>query len=823
MLQSIFKIALRQLNKQRLFSFINISGLAVSLASCFLIISFVAFELSYDKHIDNYENIYRIQVDSYHIDDEEKQRYAVAYPSTGSWLVENFPEVIRSTRMNMLAARGVISVTDGTGQKQSFDEQRVFYTSPEYLDMFSIKIIAGDRETGLNGLDKALISQSMSKKYFGNQPAVGQTITRNGAKDFVISGVFEDIPENTHLKCDILLSYESLIAMNRNATDNWGWWDFYTYVELQPGSDLHELQRKVALGIQEKFPEPYELGRRLDLNFQPIASIHLNSQVGYEHEPNGSQAQVDFLIYIACFILLIAFINYINLSTAKSMERAKEVGVRKVMGSNKQKLIFQFMAESFVIIGLALLLGLTIYQLGKPIMEDQLGMKIPVDFYTNASLLVGILMGFLLLSLLAGFYPAFVLSGFSPIKVLSGRTKADKKGIGLRKALVLVQFACTTLLIAATIIVHSQLDFMLNSDLGIKIDQTLVVKGPKVYQRDEFSKMHVNFTNQLRSIPGVKSVSATSDIPGKEVEWSFMYEGVNPGDGEKMVRNLGIDEYFIEDFGIEILAGRGFVAEDHAKSWWSIHRIDSTFKNVILLNESAVDLLGFASPQDAVGKTVVSNYGDMMVIGVTKDFKYRTLKERPKELVMLYSHEFRSYYSIKMDMTGQSMSSLKDRVERFSSIYSDVFPGNPINYFFLDDFFNLQYESEHITRKLFSYFTIFALFIACLGMVGLSAYLIQQKRKEIGIRKVVGASVPGIFMLLLSKYLKLVLMAYIVAVPVSYYVMTEWLDGFVYHIEIGIFMLLLPIIVIGATLMITIGYQTLKAARANPIESLRYE
>jgi len=639
---------------------------------------------------------------------------------------------------------------------------------------------------------------------------MGKTIVWDGETEFEVTGVFENVPDNSHIKFDILFSYQTLNDWSDNDSEtSWGWYDFNTYVLLDEGTPVNELQAKWNDYLEEVRGESWENGNyRQEFILQPLLDIHLGVNLLQESEPQekGDSDAVYFLTIIAFFILIIAWVNYINLSTAKSLERANEVGVRKVMGAYNAQLRNQFLAESFLINLVALLVAVGVVAMSWPTFAQITGRQIPFAMIGDISFWLIAVGLFVIGTLLSGLYPSWVMSSFKPVIVLKGKVNRSAKGALLRKGLVVFQFFASVVLISGTMVVYQQLSFMKNQDLGFHMAETLVLKGPGI--TDSLYEQNLeSFKNEALRISGISSITASSNIPGDEIFWTRGIRRLSGGPESSLtVYNVGIDYDYIPAFGLQVIAGRNFDMD-----------FPSDHGGAVILNRGLAESIEYIDPKDAIGEKVRLGGDTVEIIGVIENYHQMSLKNKTAPIVMrLISGS--SFYSLKIETTDYKslLAELQEPWEMF-------FPGNPIDYFFLDEFFNKQYESDGQFGQVFGLFSMLAIFVACLGLFGLASFMTAQRTKEIGIRKALGSTVHRIVVLLSSGFVRLVLMGAILATPVAWFVMDQWLQSFPYHIQVN------PIVFIFAGLAVifiaalSVGFQTLKAALINPAETLRYE
>lgn len=818
MWRNYLTIALRNLQKRRGFSLLNIFGLALGMCACLLILQYVAFERSYDAFHPLGKDIYRLRLDAYQ-EGRLAWQSATVYPAFAPTMKRELPEVVEACRLH--DAEFIITNPENNVK---FAETKGYFADPSFLKMFALPLLSGNPETALNGPDKILLSEKTALRYFGRTDVLGEQllIKDPGAfQTYEVSGVFKDYPANSHLAIDYLVSYGTLAKIvaqqwgdTTNATETaWGWYDFYTYLQLQPGTDVAAFKQKFPAFV-DKYPNADYIERKInarnDIDIIPMQDIHLYSNVNQEAEVNGNGRAVSVLLLVAFFILAIAWINYINLSTARSIERGREVGVRKVMGARQGQLLRQFLVESLLLNGVAFVLALLATNLLLPAFRQFTGKAIPSDFLFHSQFWVLALGVLVLGSVLSGLYPAFVLAAFRPVSVLKGALKHSSGGISLRKGLIIFQFTATIALIAGTLVVFRQIQFMRNQELGLDIEQTLVVHGAQSILDSLYEGRFEPFRNQALAIPGVKNLTASSSVPGDEIYWTNGVRVVGRGDQAPMytLYNIGIDEHFMPAYGLKLLAGRAF-SKDFG--------IDREHKS-LLLNETAARSIGFAKPTDALNQRIRRGRDTLTIVGITNDFHHQGLQKAINPVAFLFYPDSRSFYSVKID-AGKT----KETVATVQHMWATAFPDDPFEYFFLDEFFNQQYQADVQFGRVFSLFAILAIIVACLGLLGLASYQIVQRTKEIGIRKVLGASTGGLVRLLSGNFLLLVLLAILIASPIAWWAMSKWLAGFAYRVDIEWWIFAVAGLLAVLVAFATVSVQSMRAALSNPVEALRSE
>ncbi len=773
MIGNYMKIAFRNLSKRRGYAFLNIFGLAIGITCCLLIFQYVSFERSFDKFREKAGQVVRLRLDAYH-QGKLAWQSATIYPAIGPTMKKDFPEVENFCRLhdaNLLLSNQEKNV--------KFLEEKGYYADPAVIRMFNVQLLKGNPAKALDGPDKLILSETMARKYFGNEEAMGKKLMFRDAgftRSFEITGVFKDYPSNSHLQINHLASYATLSSMVRdggdttNATEtSFGWYDFYTYLQLKPHTDLKKFESKFSAFCDTYMnSQEWAINNKYkhELYLLPLSDIHLYSNYNQEAEVNGNGRAVGFIYLIGFLIMAIAWINYINLATARSVERAREVGVRKVLGALRGHLVRQFLVESFLLNGIALLIGGLIAYLLTPVFNNVIGKQQGSGFYMLPE--YWSLFGFIFLggTLLSGLYPAFILSGYKPVKVLKGVFKNTSGGLALRKGLIIVQFATSVVLIAGTIIVFQQVSFMRKQELGVNIKQTLVLDGALSVQDSLYQQNFQPFKAELLQQPGVKAVTASTTVMGREIYWTQGIRRLNPpGQTATTLYHLGIDYDFIPSFEMKLIAGRNFSKEF------------STDNKAAIMNETAAARLGFNTPGNAINEKLVRGRDTLNIIGVVHNFHHEGLRKSIEPQLILLRPDTRSAYSIKIES-----GDMANVIANVKTTWDKHFPNDPFNYSFLDEVYDQQYRADTLYGKIFGIFASLAILIACFGLLGLSAYNILQRTKEIGIRKVMGASMQHILFILSKDFLLLVLLSFVLAIPVAWWLMYNWLLDFAFRI-----------------------------------------
>ncbi len=805
MYKNYWKISFRNIFKNKIYSALNIAGLAIGLVSCFFILQYVKHEKGYDQFHENIDNLYRVQYNQFK-NGEQLIACAAAVPRVGPFMKENMPEVVDFARAFPMS--GVISFED-----INFRQSRIQIVDPSFLKIMSFPLLSGNPETALVKPNTAVISSSTSKKFFGSEDPIGKVIDMDGDRKLEITGVAKDVPANSHLRFELLISYQTL----NNETDNgseesWGWYDFNTYVLLKDGTDPKAYDKKFdAIYFEERKEDFEKYNFRSEFPLQAVADIHLYSDLLQESEPTeqGDGDAVLFLSILALFILIIAWINYINLSTARSIERAKEVGIRKVIGANKPQLITQFIIESLIVNFIAFALASVLIIPLHPYFNQLAGIDIGLAIFTESAFWQSSIALFLVGSILSGLYPAFVLSNFKPVTVLKSKAKGGGVDRILRKILVVFQFAASVGLIIGTIIVFQQLQFMQNMDNGFDMNKTLVVKGPGVFDVDSLRGETIDtYKTEMMRSPQITSFSASSNVPGNEIFWTRgVRKASDNQDANKIMYMAAVDQQYFDLYNIEVIAGRNF---------------DLAFgldTGNVILNHKAISYLGFNSADEALNQVIkIGGNSNLTIVGIVDDFNQMSAKIAVAPIAFQLQRGGASYFTYKLgnENFADALSEIQTSFERF-------FPGNPFDYYFLEEFFNAQYTKDKQFSIVFITFTLLAIFVACLGLFGLSSLSTLQRSKEIGIRKSLGASIQNVVYLLSREFLLLVVIANVFAWPLTYYFMNKWLEGFAQRISIHWTLFFFGAIMVGLIAFATVAYKTIKTARSNPINALRYQ
>ncbi len=801
MLKNYLKIAFRNLLRNRLFSMLNIMGLVIGMCACLLILQYVRFEMSYDSFLKQADQVFRIDNEDYE-NGRLAQKSSTSYINMGKVMVNDFPEVQKQTTIRRLRISTV------SYQQKRFKEKNLYVVDPSFLEVFSLPLLQGDPKTALSRPLSVVLTETMAQKYFGNENPMGKALEFNGRRNYKVTGVVKDAPANSHLDFSCLASNHRLRKIYKERNIEWGWSNFHVYVLTKPGTTAAQLEAKLP-SINKKYLDPVDV-EAVKFRAHKLTDIHLLT--GYDEglTPGNNSNSIYLLLLIAIFILLIAWINYINLATARATDRAREVGIRKVIGAYRRQLIIQFLGESFLINFLAVLFTVFLVDFLSPLFVQLTGKEIHFNLWQNPEfwLMFGIM--FIMGVLLSGLYPAFVLSGFKPVTVLKGKIIRSPRGIVLRKGLTLFQFAASFLLIGGTLAVYQQLSYMRSKDVGFNMDKTLVVEGPRVVD-STFGTRIKAFVNKTRQLSQVKSLATSSCIPGQKFSANISGIKIKGQPGEGFLQSLAwIDAQYIPAYGLQLLAGRNFSSKNRGD-----------VKKSVILNASAAKMLGY-SDEDIINKKLICEMGSDVslfnIIGVVKDFHHKSFKETTGPLVLHYSPIVREYFSVKLRTTDMPAA-----IAAIKGLYTKFYPKDTFEYSFLDVTYDAQYRADQRFGQMFALFSGLAIFVACMGLFGLASFTLLQRTKEVGIRKVLGASGQSLMVLLLRDFLKPVILAGLLALPVMYWGVTEWLQNFAYRMSIGWMLFVLPLLVVAGIALLTVGFQTLKTTRNNPIDSLRYE
>ncbi len=794
MIKNYLKIALRNIKKHKGYSFINIAGLAVGLTCCILILLWVQDELSYDRYHKNADRIYRITY-AEEIGDAF-DHYALSPFAAAPAFAAEVPGI--RTYARLWQRTGLVKAAGN-----NFDERNIFYADKDFFQIFSHEFIEGDAATALDHPGSIVLSLDMAKKIFGDKDALGQTLNLSADGDLKVTGVVENVPRNSHYHFNCLVSINTIQGRRAEFLNNWLVIEGYSYLLLDENADAKKTEKNLVAVVERHTGEAAKkYGTKMFYFLQPLTDIHLKSNLEGEIEGNGDIRYVWVFSLVAAFILLIACINFMNLTTARSAGRGKEVGLRKVLGAYKKRLVEQFLIESTGYVFVALILALNLIWLLLPAFNGLTGKEITMASLVNWGIVFSLAGLAGITGLAAGSYPAFYLSSFQPLATIRHKPQKGSRRSPFRNVLVILQFSISIALIISTFIVLKQLTFMKNQKLGFKKDQVLAMyaRGQGIAQQFEA------FKTELKKNPDILEASYSNGIPGRTTAVLTTFLEGKPDSTSFTFNYIFTDYDFLKTYEIELLQGRGF-SRDFA----------SDKEGAFLINETALSKLGWG--EEALGKKIGYSREFMRpIVGIVRDFHYRSLKETIGPLAIFLKPEHDTYLSIKMntDDISRTLSFIAKTYKTFEKERS-------FEYFFVDENLDALYSSEKRLSQIITFFTMIAIFVACLGLFGLASYTAEQSTKEIGIRKVLGASVGSIVFQLSQNFIKGVLVANLIAWPMAYYAMVRWLQNFAYKKGIGIEVFVLSGFVAFAIALVTVSYQSVKAALSNPIDSLRYE
>ena len=799
MFSNYFKTALRNIRRHKVYAIVNIIGLSIGMACTILTLRWVQYELSFDRYHEKADRIYRLATE---MDlGNMRGRYAVSNYIAGKTLARDYPEVEKSVRFQRVPFKLLLQYKD-----IQFYEDNISIADNTVFDIFTFPLIKGDPQNALNSAFSIVITEDLAQKYFGNKDPIGSIIRANNDVDLTVTGVMQNVPRNSHFIFDALVSFEILRHVYDNyqkeIEEDWMDHDNFTYLLLREDYDYRDLENKFPAFIEKHMGTTLKaIGGKVEYFLQPLIQIHLESKL--EIDTNNTDIVYVFAFsMIAIFVLCIACINFMNLSTGRSMSRAKEVGVRKAQGAQRSNLIHQFFCEAFLWSCVSFAGSLGLVEIALPLFHWLSGIDLSSISIFKPWFILGCLGLVLFVAFVAGIYPAVYLSGFQTIQVLTGRLKIGPAGSPFRNTLVVGQFTISIGLIIVSAIIFAQIHYMKNERLGFNKKQIVVLR----MVGDSFEKSIPTIKTELSSYSGVIDVTASSQVPGGFSGWhAFVPQGYRL-DQTQIMASISIDPDFIPMMGIQIVDGRNFsddIIEDQAES--------------ILINEEAAKRFGWKDP---VGKTIrnLLNKTNKTVIGVVSNFHLKSLHHNIMPLYIDYNPAMHGYVSIKIKPHDISKT-----LHFLRKKWIEITPAQTLDYFFLAEAFDQQYRDDEKLGIILSNFSVLAILIACLGLFGLAFFTVEKRTKEIGIRKALGASVFSIILFLLKEFTKLILLANVIAWPIAYFTMNRWLQNYAYRIEIGLSAFALAGLIVLVIALLAVGYQAIKAARANPVDALRYE
>ncbi|MFC2160066.1 ABC transporter permease [Acidobacteriota bacterium] len=802
MLKNYLKIALRNIKKSKTYSFINILGLAIGMACCILIFFYVQDELSYDRYHEKADRIYRV-VDSGEAPGRMSFDLALTSAPFAPTLKADFPEVkdsVRLYRRKRLVANG----------ERKYYEYNLFYADKSLFNIFTLPLVKGNPETALQSPQTIVLSESTALKYFGNNEVLNQNLSLDG-QDFLVTGIMKDMPENSHFIADLFVSFktlEQIPVFQERYIQDWVRHEFYTYVLLEDGHSREVLEAKLPAFIEKYAAHQVKevLGGTLSSSLQPLKNIHLHSHRQVEIRPNGDIKYIYIFSFIALIILLIACVNFMNLATARSAKRAMEVGLRKVVGASRTQLVRQFLGESLMFTYFALLFALVIVFASLPSFNTLTGKEINISYLNNPILLGGLLLILIFVGLTSGSYPAFFISKYQPANALKGGKSTPSKRSFLRRGLVLLQFSISIILIICTSVVLDQLDFLRNKKLGFNKDHVVVVPITANSFRQNLESVKDSFMQN----PNITHASVAHSVPGGMAAGDAIRMVKEEGTQTMTVRMVYTDHDYIKTMGLEIVEGRDFSKD-----------MSTDASEAFLINEAAVRAWQLENPLETRLEWGGPEYGvekKGKVIGVLKDYQFQSLKDEINPLVIQIEPQDTTVFTFRVRPEG-----IPETLRFIETKWKELDPAHPFEYYFMDESFDRLYRSEEKLSQIFGIFSSLAIFIAALGLFGLALFMVEQRTKEIGVRKILGATLGNIFVLVSKEFVYLVLVANVIAWPIAYFLMRNWLQNFSYRIDMGLGIFILAGFIALAIALLTISFQAIKAAVADPIKSLRYE
>jgi ABC-type antimicrobial peptide transport system permease subunit len=782
MIKNYLKITFRNIVKHKGYSFINIFGLAIGMAVSILILLWVHDELSFDRFHKNIETLHLVGLSQDY--STGQIRVPMSPAPLAPALKKEFPEIVDAARIQMC---GDVQLKY---EEKGFMESGGCYADPSFLEMFTFPLMKGDAKFVLADPHSIVLTEATKKKYFGDKEAIGKIINFQNEYNLTVTGIIENVPDNSSLDFDFIIPFEFIRKWGADL-QLWGWNNYFTYVQLQQGMPYQQVSKKISGRIKQAEPDASS-----NLFLHPFKRIHLYSLSG----TGGNIRYVYIFTLVALFVLFIACINFMNLSTARSVKRGKEVSLRKVVGANRKQLIIQFFGESILFSIIALFLAVLMVELCLPVFNHFSNKNVTIILHGNPSILIGLLGITLFTGIISGSYPALLLSSFKPVQVLKGTLKLGKGSSLFRKVLVVTQFVFSIILIISTAVVYNQLDYLQNKNLGVNKENVIYLP-----LQGNIRTKYETVKNELLKNTDILSVTTSSHIPTRITSntTAWDWEGKNPD--EKVLMGITFFGYdYTKTFKMEMAQGR-FYSEEFA----------SDASQAAVVNEKAVNIMGIDSP---VGKRLTLGSTPLKIVGVLKDFHFKSLHREIGPIVSVLDPTEQHFMFIRIN--GENVSGAVNYIEK---IYKKIEPGYPAVLAFLDDAFDQLYRSENRMGKLFKYFAFFAVFISCLGLFGLASFMGEQRTKEIGVRKVLGAKVAGIVLLFSREFTKWVLLANIIAWPAAYFAMTKWLDNFAYRSAIGVEVFILSAFLSLAIAFLTVSYQSIKAAIASPVKALKYE
>lgn len=794
-------LVFRDFKKQPGFYFTNVFSLAIGIAACLMIVGYVRYHRSYDKLSPDYANTYRIQYSRWG-ENDDRVEFASASPTIGPAIKSQFPEALSYARA--YKAEGVFFYKD-----KYFKEEKVFRSESAIFDLLGIKVINGNKADCLDDPSSVALSESITRKYFGNEDPIGKIISYNKRDNLVVKAVFEDLPENTHIKVDILTSLQAWIQREPQIfTDGWFYSGFFTYVKFREGTNPQKINKGIADYINREFGKDlkeYKMG--MSFKLQPLADIHLTSNYMHELEANGNKSSVDILSIVGWFVLIIAWVNFVNLTTIVAIRKQKEIAIRKANGARRSQLLSQLLVWSATINFLSVIVALVFFEMVNPVFCMFTGIPTDASIWSDSWFFGIIAIAFIAGTLSAGVYSSTGVYSAAIVEVLKGAKSKSKRGLFMKKGLVIMQFSIGIALIAATVGVYLQYNYITNKNPGFILDKIVTVNAPLVGD-STLAMKYKTFTDKVNNIPGVQGCAFSSVIPGQSN--MFNRGGIYcKGTDEKNSKNYRVTETgsgFFDTYKIRFISGEGFSGNP------------ASDRNKVVINAYAASTLGFKKPQDAIGRTIIMEGRQFEVSGVVIDFHQRSAKEAIEPQIFRYPQRLQGKFSINAGVRDEAQI-----IAEVGKIYSTVFPNNPYNAGMLKDYYGLQFEQEKQYTVVYILFSLLVILITILGLIGLSAYTAEQRKKELGIRKTLGASEGWLFYLVFRDYIMLCIIAAIIALPLFHIEYLNWLSNFALHIQPQWWLYMIPVILVLGISIVTVWIQSRRIIRTNPVDNLKYE
>lgn len=806
-----FKIFVRNLKKNKLISAINLFGLTLGILSSLFIFEYVFYERSFDDYHKNGSRVCRVAYDRYQNEKLQWQTANSHYP-TGKWLKDNYSEVqdwaTISRKYNI-----TVCYENPVGDKFISNEAKTYYATSSLFNLFTIPFIQGS-QTCLDQPNTVAVSERTAERYFGKESAIGKILTINSSEKYTVTAVYQNIPANSHLQTDFLFSLPTFIATRQNLNNNWGNDYFHTYILLTPGVDYQKFcDRALPDMIAKNYATELNARQCRDhFYLQPIPDIHLYSNIEYETEPPGNPKTMNILFGFAIFLLVVAWINYINLVTAQSMERAREIGIKKINGAHKASLVGQFISEAFMFNLFCLIITFALFFLINPLFKSAANIH-DFNLFSHKGFISFGLLVFLSGITLSSIYPALVLSSYKPVSVLKGKFKNSVQGVLFRKSLITVQFIISIVLLIGTLITYHQASFLMKKEMGVDFNSSLVIRAPRTADEQEtrLNKLML-FKNQVLEMPEVKDFTFTSDIPGQEINnwFSGRRKGFDKSDN-KSYFHIAADDRFIDFYKIKVLAGRKFNTDEKFE------------QRTVLLNKLATERLGYSTPEDAVNQVIVNGpEREWLIVGVIDDFYYKSIKTAPVVTIISLNDAQKTFLTLKLNNT--EAGTFASLIPKLRAQYESIFPNQPFEYFSLDDKMRLDLKPDKTFASVFTLFSLLAILIAVIGIIGLILITINQNMKELGIRKALGAEISDVSGLLSKQILVQFIIALATAVPLSYYGYKQWfLSTYIHRIDLSLWFFILPVLILSAVICLVIVLLSAKVFRMKLSDVLQYE